>query len=37
MAPVMRTIDWVGDEIHLVDQTRLPDDLVVLRVSALDR
>jgi methylthioribose-1-phosphate isomerase len=36
MAPVMRTIDWVDGEIHLVDQTRLPDELVVLRVAALD-
>jgi methylthioribose-1-phosphate isomerase len=36
MAPVMRTIDWVDGEIQLVDQTRLPDDLVVLRVAALD-
>ncbi len=31
----MRTIDWVEGEIRLIDQTRLPDDLVVLRVSAL--
>ncbi len=36
MAPVMRTIDWVDGEIHLIDQTRLPDELVVLRVTALD-
>jgi methylthioribose-1-phosphate isomerase len=32
----MRTIDWVDGEIHLIDQTRLPDELVVLRVSAVD-
>jgi methylthioribose-1-phosphate isomerase len=32
----MRTIDWVEGEIRLIDQTRLPDDLVVLRISALD-
>jgi methylthioribose-1-phosphate isomerase len=32
----MRTIDWVDGEIRLVDQTRLPDDLVVLRVTALE-
>jgi methylthioribose-1-phosphate isomerase len=33
----MRTIDWVDGEIHLIDQTRLPDELVVLRVSDLDQ
>ena len=32
----MRTIDWVDGEIHLIDQTRLPDELVVLRISELD-
>jgi methylthioribose-1-phosphate isomerase len=32
----MRTIDWVEGEIHLIDQTRLPDDLVVLRIDTLD-
>lgn len=32
----MRTIDWVDGEIHLVDQTRLPDELVVLRIASLD-
>ena len=32
----MRTIDWVEGEIRLIDQTRLPDDLVVLRIGALD-
>jgi methylthioribose-1-phosphate isomerase len=31
-----RTIDWVDGEIRLIDQTRLPDALVVLRVSELD-
>lgn len=31
-----RTIDWVDGEIRLIDQTRLPDDLVVLRVADLD-
>ncbi len=30
-----RTIDWVDGEIRLIDQTRLPDELVVLRVSSL--
>jgi methylthioribose-1-phosphate isomerase len=35
MAP-MRTIDWVDGEIRLIDQTRLPDELVVLRIAALD-
>jgi len=32
---VIRTIDWVDDEIHLIDQTRLPDELVVLRINEL--
>jgi methylthioribose-1-phosphate isomerase len=32
----MRTIDWVDGEIHLIDQTRLPDELVVLRIRSLD-
>ena len=32
----MRTIDWVDGEIRLIDQTRLPDDLVVLHITALD-
>jgi methylthioribose-1-phosphate isomerase len=31
-----RTIDWVEGEIHLIDQTRLPDDLVILRVTTLE-
>jgi methylthioribose-1-phosphate isomerase len=31
-----RTIDWVDGEIRLIDQTRLPDELVVLRVRTLD-
>jgi methylthioribose-1-phosphate isomerase len=31
-----RTIDWVEGEIRLIDQTRLPDELVVLRISELD-
>jgi len=33
---VQRAIDWVDDEIRLIDQTRLPDELVFLRVTALD-
>jgi methylthioribose-1-phosphate isomerase len=31
-----RTIDWVEGEIRLIDQTRLPDELVILRVATLD-
>ena len=30
-----RTIDWVDGEIRLIDQTRLPDELVVLRINEL--
>jgi methylthioribose-1-phosphate isomerase len=31
-----RTIDWVDGEIRLIDQTRLPDELAILRVATLD-
>jgi methylthioribose-1-phosphate isomerase len=30
---VTRTIDWVDEAVALIDQTRLPDELVVLRVE----
>jgi methylthioribose-1-phosphate isomerase len=30
---VTRTIDWVDGAVALIDQTRLPDDLVVVRVD----
>lgn len=33
----MRTIDWVDGEIHLIDQTRLPDETLVLRVTEVGR
>ncbi|MFI6502725.1 S-methyl-5-thioribose-1-phosphate isomerase [Nonomuraea typhae] len=32
----MRTIDWVDDAIELVDQTKLPDELVTLRITDVD-
>ncbi|WP_214317350.1 S-methyl-5-thioribose-1-phosphate isomerase [Nonomuraea sediminis] len=32
----MRTIDWVDGAIELVDQTRLPDEYVLLRVETVD-
>jgi methylthioribose-1-phosphate isomerase len=32
----MRTIDWVDGAIELIDQTRLPDELVILRISTLE-
>lgn len=32
----MRTIDWVEGAIELVDQTRLPGELTMLRVDELD-
>ncbi len=32
----MRTIDWVDGEVRLIDQARLPDDLVVLRIGSVD-
>jgi methylthioribose-1-phosphate isomerase len=31
-----RTIDWVDGGVRLIDQTRLPDELAVLRVDTLD-
>ena len=33
---MQRTIDWVDDEIRLIDQTRLPDELVIARITGLD-
>ena len=32
----VRTIDWVDGAIELIDQTRLPDELVTLRVKTVD-
>ncbi|MBB5077551.1 S-methyl-5-thioribose-1-phosphate isomerase [Nonomuraea endophytica] len=32
----MRTIDWVDGAIELVDQTKLPDELVTLRITDVD-
>ena len=32
----MRTIDWVDGAIELIDQTRLPDELVTLRIETVD-
>ncbi|GGO71258.1 S-methyl-5-thioribose-1-phosphate isomerase [Nonomuraea cavernae] len=32
----MRTIDWVDGAIELVDQTRLPDEYVTVRISTVD-
>ncbi|MGH3098107.1 MAG: S-methyl-5-thioribose-1-phosphate isomerase [Streptosporangiales bacterium] len=32
----MRTIDWVDDRIRLIDQTRLPGEVVVLDIDAVD-
>ena len=31
-----RTIDWVDGAIRLIDQTRLPDELVILEIATLD-
>ena len=31
-----RTIDWVDGAIRLIDQTRLPDELVMLRIDTLE-
>ena len=32
----MRTIDWVGGTVEIIDQTALPDELRVLRLSTVD-
>src|SRR5690349_18967179 len=32
----MRTIDWVDDAVVIVDQTRLPLEVVWLRLSTVD-
>ena len=34
---VTRTIDWVDGAVELIDQTRLPDELVVLRIDDVPR
>lgn len=32
----MRTIDWVGGAVEVIDQTALPDELRVVRLSTVD-
>ncbi|WP_344580707.1 s-methyl-5-thioribose-1-phosphate isomerase [Nonomuraea roseoviolacea] len=32
----MRTIDWVDGAVELIDQTRLPDECVTLRITTVD-
>ena len=32
----MRTIDWAGDGIELIDQTALPTDVRILRITTVD-
>ena len=32
----MRTIDWVDDAVEIIDQTALPDELLVLRLSTVE-
>jgi len=32
----LRTIDWVDHHIRLIDQTRLPDELMVLDIKSVD-
>lgn len=32
----VRTIDWRGDHIEAIDQTRLPGELVMLRIDTVD-
>ena len=32
----MRTIDWVDDAVQLIDQTRLPDEVRMLRLTEVD-
>lgn len=33
----VRTIDWVDGAVELVDQTRLPDECVMVRITTVDR
>jgi len=32
----MRTIDWVGGAVEIIDQTALPDELRMVRLSTVD-
>lgn len=32
----MRTIDWVGDAVEIIDQTALPDNTIVRRLSTVE-
>jgi methylthioribose-1-phosphate isomerase len=32
----VRTIDWVGDAVEIIDQTALPDELRLLRLSTVE-
>jgi methylthioribose-1-phosphate isomerase len=32
----MRTIDWVGEAVELIDQTALPGEVRILRITAVD-
>jgi methylthioribose-1-phosphate isomerase len=36
MTGAPRTVDWDGDAIALIDQTRLPGELVIVRVTDVD-
>lgn len=35
-SPLPRTIDWVGDHAVIIDQTRLPGELTMLRIDTVD-
>ncbi len=35
-APIPRTIDWAGDHLVAIDQTRLPDELVTVELRTVD-
>lgn len=34
--PLPRTIDWSGDHAVIIDQTKLPGDLVMLKINTVD-
>ena len=36
-SPIPPTIEWMGDHIRLIDQRRLPDELVLVDVEGIDQ
>ena len=36
-SPIPPTIEWMGDHIRLIDQRRLPDELVLVEVQSIEK